>query len=64
MADLQIRDAVAAEPYEYLCFACGQLRYSECASDTCANCGSANIRKGALGSLDKSMLLEITNDDS
>lgn len=39
------------EPYEYRCKNCNELRISCVTSNVCANCGSANIIKGELGTL-------------
>lgn len=39
------------EAYEYRCKDCKQLRLSFVESDVCANCGSANITKGDIGTL-------------
>ena len=44
--------------FEYFCYNCGQLRL--CVDDinrsTCGSCGSDNILKGSVGSLDKRKL--------
>jgi len=48
---------ISKNAFEYLCFDCKQLRLSlNKLLDHCGNCGSKNIRKGAVGTLEKSML--------
>ena len=42
--------------YEYFCFECGQLRLSFVDNNYCGNCGSEQIRKAAIGTLDKEKL--------
>jgi Zn finger protein HypA/HybF involved in hydrogenase expression len=44
------------EPYEYFCKDCLQLRLAFELRHTCGNCGSTNIIKGAIGTLDKESL--------
>lgn len=45
------------EPYEYFCRCCLQIRLSFVISDKCRNCGSKDIVKGKMGSLDKEKLI-------
>ncbi len=55
--DLVFRDGKAAKTeFEYFCFGCGQLRLSFVDIDTCGNCGSKQIRKAAIGTLNKEKL--------
>ena len=42
--------------YEYFCFNCGELRLSFVDDNDCGNCGSKQIRKAAIGTLDKEKL--------
>ena len=46
----------AKKPYEYFCRSCQQLRLSWINYDTCGNCGSEDIVKGELETLDKEKL--------
>jgi ribosomal protein L37AE/L43A len=49
---------VGLEPkFEYFCWNCGQLRLSFTELWTCGNCGSIDIKKGDVGSLNKAKLL-------
>jgi len=48
-----------AEPYEYFCKVCWHLCLSFVMSDKCANCGSTDIIKGKVGSLDKDKLYKL-----
>jgi hypothetical protein len=48
---------VGMEPtFEYFCRDCRQLRLSFIDLDTCGNCGSSDIVKGPVGTLDKAKL--------
>jgi hypothetical protein len=47
----------SGESYEYFCRACEQLRLAFVVSDKCGNCGSTEIVKGKVGSLDKAALI-------
>lgn len=42
------------KPFEYLCSDCHELHLSYVKTETCTNCGSANIVKGKLGTLERS----------
>ena len=42
--------------FEYFCFECGQLRLSFVDENTCGNCGSKQIRKAKIGTLNKEKL--------
>ena len=55
--DLAFRNEKKAKvEFEYFCFECGQLRLSFVDIDTCGNCGSNQIRKAIIGTLDKEKL--------
>ena len=44
------------QPFEYFCNSCGQLRLALKEISKCGNCGSHNIIKGEVNSLDKDSL--------
>lgn len=48
--------------FEYFCWNCGQLRLSFKELWTCGNCGSLDIKKGAIGSLNKVKLIAQRRD--
>lgn len=48
--------------FEYFCWHCGQLRLSFKELWTCGNCGSLDILKGAVGTLNKAKLLRQRRD--
>lgn len=48
----------SAEPFEYFCKGCKQLRLSFRLLDICGNCGSPDIIKGKVGTLDKEKLVK------
>lgn len=55
----RLRDIVyvkgeGVSPFEYRCSDCHQLRLSYVATDICRNCGSKNITKGKIGTLERS----------
>lgn len=55
--DLAFRDGKAVKTeFEYFCFECGQLRLSFVDINTCGNCGSNQIRKATVGTLNKEKL--------
>ena len=60
--DIALRTGERAEkPFEYFCQDCRQLRLSWIVCDTCGNCGSKDIIKGELETLDKEKLINERN---
>jgi len=53
LKDIKFVKGKRAEPYEYYCKGCKQLRLAFVTVDKCSNCGNANIVKGKIGSLNK-----------
>ena len=53
-----------AEPTEYFCMSCGQLRLSLTHDKSkCGNCGSQDIVTGAVNSIDKEAMLRMFNNE-
>lgn len=55
-------EGIDGKPTEYFCNDCKQLRLSLIKDKSkCGNCGSTNIVTGAVGSLDKTVLVRSNN---
>lgn len=60
--DIALRNGERAKkPFEYFCKNCHQLRLSWINCSTCGNCGSDQIIKGELETLDKEKLINELN---
>ena len=56
MIELIVIHGGISQPFEYWCKRCLQLRLSFIESDKCGNCGSVDIIKGEIGTLDEAVL--------